>query len=170
MAVQSITYGDKTQIYANNDVADANKVKADDMNEIKSVVNDNYTILEGLFYKVNDTFAIQNKQDALVLAGYVSGGQKTLAFTVVCDRSLKNITTITPTTLKANVRGANSYLFTGSYTDGGYNLLSGTSSIQCWKMTDNLIGLQIAYTNTITNSVNNSTVNVSLRDFEFTLT
>ena len=45
MAVQSITYGDKTQIYANNDVADANKVKADDMNEIKSVVNNNATEL-----------------------------------------------------------------------------------------------------------------------------
>lgn len=45
MAVQSITYGNKTQIYANNDVADANKVKADDMNEIKSVVNNNATEL-----------------------------------------------------------------------------------------------------------------------------
>lgn len=40
MAVQSITFGDKTDLNTTA-VADANKVKASDLNEIKSVVNAN---------------------------------------------------------------------------------------------------------------------------------
>lgn len=38
-----ITYDDKVALYENTDIADINKVKADDMNEIKSVVNENNT-------------------------------------------------------------------------------------------------------------------------------
>lgn len=165
-----ITYTDKANLNSLSTINAENKISDADMNEIKSVVNGNYTILDSLFYKANDTFAIQNNQDALVLVGYVSGGQKTLAFALPCDKSLKNITTITPTTLKANVRATNGYIFASTYTNGGVNLLSGTTNIQCWKLTDNLIGLQIEYTNSITNATNNSTVSISLRDFSFTLT
>lgn len=41
MAIQTITYSDKTALNSNSGVADANKVNATDMNEIKSVVNNN---------------------------------------------------------------------------------------------------------------------------------
>ena len=42
MAIQSISYGDKTDLNTTS-VPDANKIKANDMNEIKSVVNNNAT-------------------------------------------------------------------------------------------------------------------------------
>lgn len=45
MAVQNITYGNKSFINENVGVADINKVKDTDMNEIKSVVNNNATEL-----------------------------------------------------------------------------------------------------------------------------
>ena len=39
--MSKITYTDKVPLYENTDIADINKVKADDMNEIKNVVNAN---------------------------------------------------------------------------------------------------------------------------------
>lgn len=51
MAIQTITYSDKTALNSNSGVADANKVNATDMNEIKSVTNNNASelgILENL--------------------------------------------------------------------------------------------------------------------------
>ena len=45
MAINTITYSDKTAINVNADIPDINKVKADDMNEIKQVVNDNATAM-----------------------------------------------------------------------------------------------------------------------------
>lgn len=44
MAVQSISYGNKTDLNTTS-VPDANKVKASDMNEVKTVVNNNATEL-----------------------------------------------------------------------------------------------------------------------------
>lgn len=41
MSFQKISYTNKQQLNANSSVADINKIKADDMNEIKSVVNNN---------------------------------------------------------------------------------------------------------------------------------
>lgn len=38
-----ITYSNKVALNENSSIADINKVKADDMNEIKSVVNNNYS-------------------------------------------------------------------------------------------------------------------------------
>lgn len=45
-----ITYNTKVALNENQSIADENKVKADDMNEIKSVVNDNYTELSARGY------------------------------------------------------------------------------------------------------------------------
>lgn len=43
MAVQTISYTDKVALNENSSIADINKIKDDDMNEIKSVVNNNAT-------------------------------------------------------------------------------------------------------------------------------
>lgn len=48
MAVQTITYANKSYINQNAGVAATNKVQDTDMNEIKSVVNNNATILSGV--------------------------------------------------------------------------------------------------------------------------
>lgn len=45
MAVQTITYGDKSYLNENADIPATNKVQDTDMNEIKSVVNNNATEL-----------------------------------------------------------------------------------------------------------------------------
>ena len=49
-----ITYTDKVALYENTDIADINKVKADDMNEIKNVINNTLLTALGLD---TDTFS-----------------------------------------------------------------------------------------------------------------
>lgn len=49
-----ITYENKVKINENAGVADINKVKADDMNEIKSVVNQNYQEQQGTNQQVTN--------------------------------------------------------------------------------------------------------------------
>lgn len=48
MAVQTITYSDKSNINTLSDIPAQNKIQDTDMNQIKSVVNNNATILQGL--------------------------------------------------------------------------------------------------------------------------
>ncbi len=48
MAINTITYADKSAIYTNASIPDANKVNDSDMNEIKTVVNDNATLMGDL--------------------------------------------------------------------------------------------------------------------------
>ena len=48
MAVQTITYGDKSFLNENANIPATNKVQDTDMNEIKSVVNNNATIQESV--------------------------------------------------------------------------------------------------------------------------
>lgn len=56
MVVQKITYDDKSYLNQNPSIADVNKVNDTDMNEIKSVVNNNATILQGnTTYSLNET-------------------------------------------------------------------------------------------------------------------
>lgn len=59
MAVQTITYANKSYINQNSGIADTNKINDTDMNEIKSVVNNNAlelsTCVDGLVYSSNET-------------------------------------------------------------------------------------------------------------------
>lgn len=129
----------------------------------------NSKLLPDLFYSPGDNFEMFYGNDTCILSGYVSNAKKLLSFTVPCDKSLKNISSISADVLQANVRGANNYLFANGYLSGGYNLLSNISSITCIKITNNLIGVAINYTDAIPNSVNNSTISISLSDFKFIL-
>ena len=51
--MSKITYADKVPLYENTDIADINKVKADDMNEIKNVVNANDDDINALKTNLN---------------------------------------------------------------------------------------------------------------------
>lgn len=56
MAVQTITYDDKQYLNQNSSIADVNKCNDTDLNEIKSVVNNNAQILQNsILYSTNET-------------------------------------------------------------------------------------------------------------------
>ena len=58
--MQTITYSNKSTLYANGSIPDANKVNAADMNEIKSVVNSNASETENLFGGLFDYSTTEN--------------------------------------------------------------------------------------------------------------
>ena len=58
--MQTITYSNKSTLYANGSIPDANKVNAADMNEIKSVVNSNANETENLFGGLFDYSTTEN--------------------------------------------------------------------------------------------------------------
>ena len=65
MSVQTITYTNKAQLYANSDIADINKVKATDMNEIKTVVNNNASELGTIQTLVNNETLISSTEKVI---------------------------------------------------------------------------------------------------------
>ena len=72
-----ITYQNKVTLNENPNVADVNKVKADDLNEIKNVVNANYD-------EINDKLLNIVKTEATPNSSYISTVQ--LNYVVKCDK------------------------------------------------------------------------------------
>lgn len=76
MAVQTITYANKTALNENPDVAAVNKCQAADLNEIKSVVNNNATELSNVFdsgTNANGSW-IKYSDGTMICAGKKSSG------------------------------------------------------------------------------------------------
>ena len=65
MAVQTITYDDKSYLNQNQDIAAVNKCNDTDMNEIKSVVNNNATELSNVI-TINQTYATASYAGAAI--------------------------------------------------------------------------------------------------------
>lgn len=61
MAVQTITYGDKQYLNENADIPATNKVEDTDMNEIKSVVNNNATEFNNFKQELVPTVLYENQ-------------------------------------------------------------------------------------------------------------
>lgn len=79
MAVQTITYDDKQYLNQNSSIADVNKCNDTDLNEIKSVVNNNadeLTSLEGQFNLSNSE---------TITSGTITGGGSLSSVNVTID-------------------------------------------------------------------------------------
>ena len=72
MAIQTISYANKTALNTNTGVADTNKVNAADMNEIKAVVNNNASELTNVQTKATDLTPVVLYQDNTGTTGNVS--------------------------------------------------------------------------------------------------
>lgn len=91
MAIQTITFTDKTQLYPNSDVADVNKVKAADMNEIKNVVNNNASELTSVNTSLNNNIIYST--DSVEIGKWVDG--EILYRKILVIDNLPNITSTT---------------------------------------------------------------------------
>lgn len=76
MAVQTITYADKTALNLNPEVDAVNKCQATDLNEIKSVVNNNATELSNVFDSGTNTNGswIKYSDGTMICAGKKNSG------------------------------------------------------------------------------------------------
>ncbi len=70
-----ITYATKSTMNVNNDIPNTNKVRADDLNEIKSVVNGNWTQKDIITIKLNNDFTIPSTNTITQITGFSVDGQ-----------------------------------------------------------------------------------------------
>lgn len=129
MSINKITYTDKQQLNANSSIQDINKVKATDMNEIKSVVNDNAdlqgdlttlettaqsTVVSAInevgYFQPGDTISFTD----MVEAGFLTTGKTQAIFTITMPKSMANVS-VSVTNFVAQIRNNNNYILgTGS--------------------------------------------------------
>lgn len=151
-----ITYTDKVASNSNPGVADINKVKAEDMNEIKTVVNGNYTELYNeIYYKSGDTYS----ETILVSSGHVTGSTATVQFSLALPKRLTNITSANITNLTARLRGISGYLNSNSSATNYVGLSGYTISST---LHGNIITIAITKSSAFTNTTNNTPVAIYL--------
>ena len=124
MSINKITYTDKQQLNANSSIQDINKVKATDMNEIKSVVNDNADLQGDLtnletteqssivsainelgYFKSGDSLTFTDYSTA----GFITSGKLLVSFTFGVPKSMKNVS-VSISNFKAQLRNNNNYI------------------------------------------------------------
>ena len=185
--MSKITYTNKVDLYEDTSIADINKVKASDMNEIKTVVNnnDNNTTtntnaigtltdltttnkdnLVNAINEVNDIYyqsgeTITVGQDVgrrrVLISGFISSGTTTLILTFKTAKSLKNINNINCTTYNVEARGIKGYLNSNSGTIDFAN--TSGYNITCEKVDDYTIDIWIQKSSAFTNTANNTPIN-----------
>lgn len=159
MNLQNITFDNKSYINQNANVPNVNKVTDDDLNEIKSAINNNNnTLNDSLFYKAGDVIEIGNAgtPGLYVANGYISGGTQSLFVILVTPKRLDNITSITIDSINVEARGTSGYLNSQS----GFVEYVGKDNytIPAWKSSNNTITIRLQKSSAFTNVTNNTPV------------
>lgn len=72
MATQTINYTDKAFLNENQSIADINKIKDVDMNEIKSVVNNNANELDEIYDRYESGYVASSQMTSATIGGTAS--------------------------------------------------------------------------------------------------
>ena len=153
-----------------NTQANANKTAIENN---ATAIGDNETaiteLLNNLFYKAGDTFQITNGAQNYNVSGMVTSSRRVIMFTIFVPKSLKNISSISCTTLKLNVRGISGYVGADAYVTEGTNFLDGTT-VTAKKVSDNAIGITISISSSYyANSTNNTPLNICVENLKLNL-
>lgn len=173
-----ITYVDKVTMNENPDIPAINKCQAADMNEIKTVVNENDNnagVLSALnttdksslvnainelydsnFYEAGDTYVAQN---TINYTGYITASTAQVLFMLPLPKKLKNITGVEYNTFNVVMRGVSGYLNNAS---SYFSVLSSPYTIITGIGEDSLT-IQITKSSAYTNVANNTPVNVQIQ-------
>lgn len=110
-------------------------------------------VIDDLYYKPGDTFSPTAFSP---YAAIVTSSKTTLISTIIVGKSLKNIKTITCTSVPSEIRGISGYLNSQS----GYNEYVGVSgyTVSCYKLTNYSFGIRIVKSSAWTNVNNNTPV------------
>lgn len=148
-----ITYQNKVASNTNSGVADINKVKAEDMNEIKSVVNTNYNDIIGeIFFANGDTYTSADE----IYVGNITGSTRTVQFTIPLPKRTDNITSATISDLTIIMRGISGYLNSTSTATNYVGASGYTVSVQ--SIGKQSITLALVKSSAFTNTTNNTPV------------
>lgn len=137
MAVQTITYGDKSYLNQNADIPATNKVQDIDMNEIKAVVNNNANILQG-----ETTYSLSETDTGKIWIDGKPIYRKVINCGALPNNSIKNVTH--NITNLSNVIFANGISYsstTGNYFPIPYSADSLQAQVKMW-VTNTDVSLQ----------------------------
>lgn len=128
MAVQTITYGDKSYLNQNADIPATNKVQDIDMNEIKAVVNNNANILQGeTTYSLNETNTGKTWIDGKTIY------RKVINFGSLPNNSIKNVAhSISDLSYVIFANGISYSSTTGNYFPIPYSADSLQAQVKMW--------------------------------------
>lgn len=159
-----ITYDDKSYLNLNGNIPNVNKVTDNDMNEIKSVVNSNYdSEQDDIYYKTGDTFSIVDNYGGYYTGGAISGSNKSIVWSIVVPKSLKNITSITVNSMTLTIRHSS-----GGYIYSSASLSQIDGNIVPYIVSDNMITFVNERTTAASGATNNTPVVVGMTcDIEF---
>lgn len=163
MSINKITYTDKQQLNTNSSIQDINKVKATDMNEIKTVVNDNADLQGDLtnletteqssivsainevgYYQPGETLTFTD----MVEAGFLTTGKTQAIFTITLPKSMANVS-VSVTDFVAQIRNNNNYIL------GTGTTKSSPSSLGITKVSDYHLRLTVNLASATSGAVNN---------------
>lgn len=131
------------------------------LNKIKNLTD---KVENDMYYKAGDIFSC-TKNHGYSSAGSITGSKKSLIFSIHTPKSLKNITSISTSSFKFNVR------VNGAYAGGGNNFDYATSdkySIALTKVDDFTISVNITSTDDI-HATNNISATVDFVSFNIEL-
>lgn len=160
--MSKITYDNKSYINLNSGVPNVNKVTDADMNEIKSVVNDNYdeekNDIASFFYENGDEieFGGTTSNEVLIMPGYITSSSTTLFVTLNTPKRLDNITSVAIDSLEVEGRSQYGYLNNQS----GYNeyVNEADYTISANVVAPNTITIKIVKSSAWTYGSNNTTI------------
>lgn len=157
-----ITYSDKSYLHENVSIPEVNKVTDTNMNEIKSVVNDNYDEMQNeLYYNTGDVIELggATASTEYVLLGFITSGTTSLFLTIITPKRLDNISSISVNNLQVEARGISGYLNSQS----GFIEYVGLSgyTITADKVSPNAITLRITKSSAFTNVTNNTPIELN---------
>lgn len=134
-------------------------------NDTSNLVNAINELRDGLYYKSGDSY--QTIEQAIYVGGTVTGGTKSLNFTIPVPKSLKNITKVNINSMTLLVRTtAGAYLNSAS---GGI-MYGSTSGItyNTFISSENTILIQLVSDSAYTNVTNNTPLNVAVSSLQLT--
>lgn len=137
MAVQTITYGDKSYLNQNADIPATNKVQDTDMNEIKSVVNNNANILQG-----ETTYSLSETDTGKIWIDGKPIYRKVIDFGALPNNAIKNVAhNITNLSYVIFANGISYSSTTGNYFPIPYSADSLQAQAKMW-VTNTDVSLQ----------------------------
>jgi hypothetical protein len=154
-----ITYTNKSRINVQGDIPDNQKVNADDMNQIKDVVNVNYEEMKDeLYYKNNDVIELgsSSASSSIVMPGFITTGSTSIYTTIYTSKKLSNVISMTVNEMQVEMRSIDGYI-EGS---GFHNLITMANvSLTATRSSDHSITLVATKSTGWKNSSNSNTSN-----------
>lgn len=139
-------------------------INASNLNKIEQGIYDNADMLDTMFFQPNDTYSV-TYAGVMPCPGFVTTSTTTVYFTLNVPKSLDLISSVAVTSMTGGMRGISGYV---NGTTDSSDLKTGYT-VNALIMDEFNIRIQITKSSAMTNTTNNTPVQVSLKSISLTL-